>query len=125
MTFIVPLAMAFLQDTGTVLEHYIMPLLESNLLPLEQQEENDNLKACRESVEWSYAKAESLWLLLTSKYHAKLEVERGRTFAEVRVMYFLTNCKVCCYEGSTMTGLRGFQIVPPTLNEYLAMNTNH
>jgi hypothetical protein len=32
-----------------------------------------------------------------------------------------TNCKVCCYEGSTMTGERGFCHAPPTLQEYLEM----
>ena len=89
-----------------------------------QEEENENMKAVRECVEWSYAKAESLWKLLTTKYHAKLEVDSGRVFAEVRVMYFLTNCRVCTLEGSTMTGTRGFRCPPPTLAEYLSMLNN-
>ena len=88
-----------------------------------QLDENDALKAARESVEWSYAKAEGLWKLLSTKYHFKLEVDSGRVFAEVRVMYFLTNCNVCVREGSTMTVIRGFQCVPPTLEEYLSQNT--
>jgi DDE superfamily endonuclease len=86
-----------------------------------QEEENENMKAVRECVEWSYAKAEGLWKLLTTKYHSKLEVDSGRVFAEIRVMFFLTNCKVCVLEGSTMTGSRGFRTIPPTLEEYLSM----
>jgi hypothetical protein len=73
-----------------------------------QAEANTNLKAVRECVEWSYAKAEMLLPLLTSKYHSKLELDSGRVFAETRVMYFLTNCRVCSLKGSTMTGIRGF-----------------
>lgn len=91
----------------------------------QQEEENTFLKSVRECVEWSYAKAESNWPLLNTKHHAKLEVDSGRTFAEVRVMYFLTNCRICLLEGSAMTGNRGFRCVPPTLDEYLALNTNN
>lgn len=90
----------------------------------EQESENEAMKSVRECVEWSCAKAESLWPLLTTKCHKKLEVDSGRVFAEVRVMYVLTNFKICCAEGSAMTGERGFQCAPPTLQEYLAMNTN-
>ena len=99
-------------------QHFAPP--GTDLTPA-QEEENENMKAVRECVEWSYGKAESLWKLLTTKYHAKLEVDSGRVFAEVRVMYFLTNCRVCALEGSTMTGMRGFRCAPPSLQEYLAM----
>jgi DDE superfamily endonuclease len=99
-------------------QHYAPPGMH---LTAAQEEENENMKAVRECVEWSYAKAETLFPLLTTKYHSKLEIDSRRVFAEVRVMYFLTNCKICCYEGSTMTGERGFRHAPPTLEQYLAM----
>jgi hypothetical protein len=41
-------------------------------------------------------------------------------FAEIRVMYLLTNFVVCALEGSTMTGERGFQCVPPILEAYMS-----
>ena len=93
----------------------------NTVLTQKQQDENENMKAVRESVEWSYARAEQLWPLLNKKDEQKLEVDSRRCFAEVRVMYLLTNFKVCESEGSTMTGVRGFQCPPPTLEEYLAM----
>ena len=93
-------------------------------LSMEQTDENENMKSARECVEWSYAKAELYWPLLTSKYHQKLEVDSGRVFAEVRVMYLLTNFKVCTEEGSTMTGDRFFRCPPPSLFDYLQRNTN-
>jgi hypothetical protein len=86
-----------------------------------QDEENDNMKSARESIEWSYARAEQLWPLLNTKDSFKLEQDADRVFAEIRVMYFLTNCKVCTSEGSTMTGTRGFQCPPPSLEQYLNM----
>jgi hypothetical protein len=86
-----------------------------------QEEENDNMKSVREMVEWSYAKAEQNWPMLNRKETYKLEQEPDRVWAEIRVMYLLTNFKVCELEGSTMTGTRGFACPPPTLSEYLAM----
>ena len=90
----------------------------------EQESENDRMASARECVEWSYARAESNWPLLTQKYHQKLEVDSGRVFAEVRVMYLFNNFKVCASEGNTMTGHCGFQCTPLSLQKYLAMNTN-
>jgi hypothetical protein len=86
-----------------------------------QEEENMNLKATRESIEWSYARAEMQWPLLTNKRNFKVDQDSARCFAEIRVMYLLTNFKVCTDEGSTMTGTRGFQCPPPLLADYLAM----
>ena len=82
------------------------------------------MKSVREAIEWSYARAESLFPLLCQKQHAKLEVDSGRVFAEVRVMHLLTNFRVCTGEGSTMTGMRGFRMAPPSLQDYLSRNTN-
>ena len=79
------------------------------------------MKPARESIEWSYAKAEQLWPLLNKKQAFKLGENPERVMAEIRVMHFLTNCKVCTYEGSTMTGSRMFQCPPPSLAEYLNM----
>jgi hypothetical protein len=95
----------------------------TNDLPLTaiQEEENENMKSVREMVEWSYAKAEQNWPLLNRKDGKKLEVEPALVWAEIRVMYLLTNFRVCELEGSTMTGTRGFRCPPPTLAEYLAM----
>jgi hypothetical protein len=86
-----------------------------------QEEQNENMKSVREAVEWSYAKAEQNWPMLNRKDMHKLEQSPARVWAEFRVMYLLTNFKVCELEGSTMTGSRGFQCPPPTLAEYLAM----
>ena len=86
-----------------------------------QEEENENMKSVREMVEWSYAKAEQNWPMLNRKNGYKLEQDPDRVWAEIRVMYLLTNFKVCELEGSTMTGTRGFECPPPTLAEYLAM----
>jgi DDE superfamily endonuclease len=92
--------------------HYAPPGME---LTDEQKCKNKAMKSVRECVEWSYARAEALWPLMCQKYHKKLEVNSGRVFSEVRVAYLLTNFKVCCAEGSTMTGERGFRCAPPTL----------
>ena len=87
-----------------------------------QQEENDSMASVRESVEWSYAKAEQLWPLLNRKDVKKVDGQSGeRVFAEVRVAWLLTNINICASEGSTMTGLRGFRCPPPTVEEYLSM----
>jgi hypothetical protein len=94
------------------------------LLPW-QEEENLNLKSARVSVEWSYARAEQQWGMLTDKSNYKVDQDAARCFSEIRVMYLLTNFKVCCDEGSTMTGQRGFQCPPPSLEEYLTMLTNN
>jgi len=90
-----------------------------------QIEENDNMTAVRESIEWSYARAEQLWRALLIKDRFKIDKESDRVFAEIRVMYFLTNCKVCTSEGSTMTGHRMFRCPPPTLQEYLDHMDNY
>jgi DDE superfamily endonuclease len=83
-----------------------------------QEEENMNLKAARESIEWSYARAEMQWPLLTNKRNFKVDQDSARCFAEIRVMYLLTNFKVCADKGSTMTGTRGFQC-PPLLEDVI------
>jgi hypothetical protein len=91
-------------------------------LTLVQEEENANMKSVRELVEWSYAKAEQNWPMLVNRKELKrVDVNPDQVWAEIRVMYLLTNFKICELEGSTMTGTRGFQCPPPTLAEYLAM----
>ena len=77
------------------------------------------MKSARESIEHSYSKAETLWPLLVWKDDKKIELDPARLFAEIRVMYMLTNMKICALEGSTMTGERMFACPPPTLKEYL------
>ena len=93
------------------------------MLPLTpaQDSENDNMKAARESVEWSYARAEQLWPLMNKKEAHVLELDSAMVFGQFRVMYFLTNCKICSEQGSTMTGKRMFRCPPPSLYEYLSM----
>jgi hypothetical protein len=86
-----------------------------------QEAENDNMKAVRESVEWSNARAEELWLLMNKKKAHMVEQHSDVVFGQFRVMFFLTNCKVAAEEGSTMTGTRMFACPPPTLEEYLSM----
>ena len=86
----------------------------------EQESLNENMKSARECIEWSYARAEQQSPLLVQKYHNKLEVDSGRVFAETRMMYLFNNFHVCCLEGSTMTGERGFRLAPSSLEEYLA-----
>ena len=93
-------------------------------LTVAQQEQNENMKSARESVEWSYAKAEKLWPLLVWKDHKKIELDPDRCFGEIRVMHLLTNFKVCALEGSTMTGSRMFACPPPSLEQYLHMISN-
>ena len=78
-----------------------MPTL---LLTQAQKIENYNMKAVREFVEWSYARAEELWPLLNKKQAHVLEVDPAMVFGQFRVMYFLMNCKDAAEEGSTMTG---------------------
>jgi hypothetical protein len=91
-------------------------------LTLIQEEENANMKSVRELVEWSYAKAEQYWPMLVNRKELKrVDVNSDQVWAEIRVMYLLTNFKICELEGSTMTGTRGFGCPPPTLAEYLAM----
>jgi hypothetical protein len=86
-----------------------------------QVEENEAMKSARESIEWAFAKADQSWPLLNRKDSKKLEVDSQIVWAEIRVMYLLTNFRVCELQGSTMTGTRGFQCPPPSLSEYLAM----
>ena len=90
-------------------------------LMLAQDSENDNMKAVRESVEWSYARAEMLQPLMNKKQAHILEWNSAVVFGQFHVMYFLTNCKVCSEEGSTCTGKRMFACTPPSLQEYLSM----
>jgi hypothetical protein len=93
-------------------------------LTLAQEVENDNMKAvCCESIEWSYGRAEELWPLLNKKKAHILELDLAMVFGQFHVMYFLTNCKVAAEEGSIMTGHRMFACQPPTLQEYLSMET--
>jgi hypothetical protein len=99
-------------------KHKPTPDLQSTAI---QEEENTNMKSVREMIEWSYAKAEQNWPMLNRKETYKVEQDPDRVWAEIRVMYLLTNFKVCELEGSTMTGARGFGCPPPTLSEYLAM----
>jgi DDE superfamily endonuclease len=96
------------------------PAAGMNLLDW-QEAENLNLKSARVSVEWSYSRAEQQWPMLTNKMNYKVDQDSARCFAEIRVMYLLTNFKVCCDEGSTMTGQRGFRCTPPSLTEYINM----
>jgi hypothetical protein len=96
------------------------PTADLPLTPM-QEEENANMKSVHEMIEWSYAKAEQNWLMLNRKDTYKLEQDPDRVWADIRMMYLLTNFKVCELEGSTMTGTRGFACPPPTLAEYLAM----
>ena len=90
----------------------------------EQEEQNENMKSARESVEWSYAKAEKLWPLLVWKDPKKVELDADRVFGEIRVMHLLTNLKVCALEGSTMTGSRMFACPPPSIEDYFDMINN-
>ena len=94
-----------------------MPLTEA------QHEENKHMCSLRESVEWSYARAEALWPFLNTKAQKKIDRGGDKVFAEIRVAYFLCNVAVCTNEGSTMTGTRGFQCPPPSMEDYLAMRT--
>ena len=86
-----------------------------------QENENDNMKAVRECVEWSYARAEELWPLLNKKTNYTIEQDADLVFGQFRVMFFLTNCKVAGEEGSTMTSKQMFACALPTLEQYLAM----
>jgi hypothetical protein len=86
-----------------------------------QIDQNENMKSARESIELSYAKAEQLWPALNRKQGFKLDSNPLRVFAEIRVMYLLTNFVVCTLEGSTMTGERGFRCAPPKLVDYIGM----
>jgi hypothetical protein len=99
-------------------QHKAAPALP--LTPI-QEEENENMKSVREMIEWSYAKAEQNWPMLNRKDSFKVDQDAERVWSEMRVMYLLTNFRVCELEGSTMTGTRGFRCPPPTLAEYLAM----
>jgi len=92
---------------------------QTELTLAQRQEQNENMKSARESIEHSYSKAETLWPLLVWKDDKKIELDPARLFAEIRVMYMLTNMKICALEGSTMTGERMFACPPPTLKEYL------
>ena len=74
-----------------------------------QRNQNSNMKAAREPVEHSYAYVEKRCLLLTRKDSFKLDLDGLCVCAEMRVMFLLTNFKVCSAEGSTMTGARVFQ----------------
>lgn len=94
--FAAHVAMVSLLATGVVFEHAIVPLM----IP-EQESKNESMKSVQECVEWSCARAESLWPLLTTKCHKKLEVDSGCVFAEVRVVHCLTNFRICAAEGST------------------------
>jgi len=82
------------------------------------------MKTVRQAIEFSYARAEQLWPYLNKKDDKKLEGIHTKVAAEVRVMYLLTNFKVCCSEGNTWTGERGLECVPPSLEKCLAMNPN-
>jgi hypothetical protein len=86
-----------------------------------QIDQNENMKSARESIELSYGKAEQLWPALNRKAGFKVDANPHGVFAEIRVMYLLTNFVVCALEGSTMTGDRGFRCPPPQLEEYLNM----
>jgi hypothetical protein len=86
-----------------------------------QEEENANMKSARQCIELSYAKVESNWPMINRKDSFKVDENAERVWSEIRVMYLLTNFRVCQLEGSTMTGTRGFQCPPPSLEEYLAM----
>ena len=88
-----------------------------NSLTEQQILENENMKIARVSVEWSYARAEQLWPALNNKHDFCIERDAERSFAEIKVMYLLTNFKVCCTEGSTMTGM--FRCPPPSLEDYM------
>jgi hypothetical protein len=87
-----------------------------------QEEENTNMKSCRQMIEHSYAKAESNWPLLNRKDSFKIDQHAEKVWSEIRVMYLLTNFRVCQLEGSTMTGTRGLRCPPPSLEDYLAGN---
>ena len=76
-----------------------------------QKDQNKNMKSVRQSIELSYAKVEQDWPMLNKKAGFKVDKGPGRVFAEMRVLYLLSNFIVCCREGSTMTGERGFRCV--------------
>ena len=82
-----------------------------------QVEENENMKSVRETVEWSYATAKQYWPALNKKTNFKLEEDPAKCFAEIRIMFFLTNVKICCNGGTSCTKM--FHCPPPALEEYL------
>lgn len=86
-----------------------------------QEEENANMKSARQCIELSYAKVEQNWPMINRKDSFKVDQDAERVWAEIRVMYLLTNFRVCQLEGSTMSGSRGFACPPPSLAQYLAM----
>lgn len=95
----------------------------SPLMPLTpyQEEENQAMKGVRIPVEWSYGKVEQMWPILNTKTHFKIDQNADNVFMTIRVAYLLANLKICCLEGSTGTGTRGFECPPPSLPEYLNM----
>jgi DDE superfamily endonuclease len=92
-----------------------MPLTEA------QVDQNENMKSARQSIEMSYAEVEQKWPLINRKDDKRIDFDPACSFAEIRVMYLLTNFSTCCKEGGTMTGQRGFRMPPPTLEDYLNM----
>jgi hypothetical protein len=98
--------------------HMVSP---NTRLTAAQEDQNENMKSARECIELSYAKAEQLWPALNRKEGFKVDANPMRVFAEIRVMYLLTNFVVCSMEGSTMTGDRGFRCPPPSLADYINM----
>lgn len=90
------------------------PGRHQDLLP-HQQEINRSMKILRTAVEWGFQKVLSIFEFLDLKKNQKLLLQDVENFYKVGV--FFTNCHTCLYGSQTS---QFFNVVPPTIEEYLA-----
>ena len=77
---------------------------------------NREFASVRESVEWGFGKQYALWPFLD--FEKLQRTQQSPTERDYFVGMFLTNCHTCCYGSLTSSY---FNTMPPTLEEYLAM----
>lgn len=84
-------------------------------LPEHRRQFNLSMKNLRTSVEWGFQKVLSQFAFVDFKKNQKLLQQDLQSFYKVAVL--LTNCHTCLYGSQTASY---FNVVPPTLEEYLA-----
>lgn len=91
--------------------------------PLTQEQSycNKKLKACRQSIEWSYGDISVLFEICDDPKHYMLGKKNPYAIEQLRVCHLLVNIHNCL-NGGKAAGHNVFCCSPPTLEEYLRVN---
>jgi hypothetical protein len=101
----------------------MVPLVAGLPLPEQYRGWNHAMSCVREEIEHYYGSLSDLWHLARSKHLFRLGSDPNVVKNEIRMMFLLTNIHGCLRRGNTVSSV--FELLPPTIDEYLIIVNQH